>query len=99
MPHAVAQALRRRGIDVETATEAELLGRPDPDYLSYGVVHQRVVVTNDPDFVELSREHLDHAGVAYYDQRRRSIGEVIALLVLMYEVYDSGEMVGRVEYL
>ena len=50
--HAVAQALRRRGIDAETATEAGLLGATDAEFLAYARQAGRVVVTHDDDFYQ-----------------------------------------------
>ena len=98
MDRAVARALRRRGIDVVTTAEAGLLGAPDTEQLAYACAHERVVVTYDDDFLRLNHQGHPHAGIAYFP-RVRSIGEIIASLILMYEVIDSAEMAGSVEYL
>ncbi len=68
VPNAVAQALRRRGIDVLTAAEAELLGAPDADYLARSHAAGRVLVTHDGDFLRLHRQQQAHAGIAYCEQ-------------------------------
>ena len=59
--HAVAQALRRRGIDAQTATEAGLLGVTDARFLAYARRAGRVVVTHDDDFLRLHQRQ-PHAG-------------------------------------
>ncbi len=96
--HAVAQALRRRGIDVLTAGEAGLRGIPDVEVLSQAGAAGRVLVTHDSDFLGLHQQQV-HAGIAYCAQGTRTIGQVVAGLVLIYEVLESDEMAGRVEFL
>jgi predicted nuclease of predicted toxin-antitoxin system len=99
VPHAVAEALRRRGIDVVTAGEAGLRGTPDAELLAHSHAAGRVLVTHDSDFLRLHREQHQHAGIAYCEQGARSIGQLVAGLVLIYEILEPGEMVGRVEFL
>jgi predicted nuclease of predicted toxin-antitoxin system len=95
----VAHALRRRGIDVLTATDVGLLGAPDPQVLARSYAAGRVVVTQDDDYLRLHHRQHAHAGIAYCEQGARSIGQMIAALVLIYEVLTADEMEGRVEYL
>ena len=99
IPLAVAQGLRRRGIDVSTAGEADLLGAPDTEYLVRSQVEGRVLVTHDRDFLRLHQSQQQHAGIAYCEQGTRSIGELVAGLLLIYEVLDFSEMIGQVEFL
>jgi hypothetical protein len=40
-----------------------------------------------------------HAGIACCHQQARTLGEIIQGLVLIWNVYESAEMVNRVEYL
>ena len=95
----MAQALRRRGIDVLTATEAGLLGALDEEYLAYAFSANRVVVTSDPDFLRLHQRRQPHAGISYCRQGARSIGQLVAQLVLLHAALEPSEMVGRVEFL
>jgi predicted nuclease of predicted toxin-antitoxin system len=53
--HAVALALRRRSVDVLTASTANLLGAPDDVYLAHAYATGRVLVTHDGDFLRLHR--------------------------------------------
>ena len=41
--HAIAAGLRRRGVDVTTATDAGLLRAPDEQHLAFGLAEGRVV--------------------------------------------------------
>jgi predicted nuclease of predicted toxin-antitoxin system len=75
-----------------------LLGAPDEAYLAYANDTERVVVTSDSDFLRLHRE-LPHAGIAYSEQHRRTVGQLVAGLVLIYEALDADEMLGRVEFM
>jgi predicted nuclease of predicted toxin-antitoxin system len=96
-PHAIAEGLRRRGIDVTTSTEAGLLQAPDLDHLAFGLAQGRVIFTEDDDFLGLAARGTPHAGIAYCHQRTRSIGEIIEILTLIWEVCEPEEMADRVE--
>jgi predicted nuclease of predicted toxin-antitoxin system len=98
IPSVVAGALRRRGIDAQTASEAGLRGSPDAAYLAHGSSSGRVIVTNDPDFLQHHEAQTEHAGIAFCEQTSRTIGQLVEGLVLIYEVLEPSDMVGRVEY-
>ena len=97
--HAIARGLRRRGLDVTTSTDADLLHSPDEDQLAFAARDGRVIVTHDRDLVRLHALGSSHAGIAYCMSGTRSIGEVVRHLLLMNECLDDEEMVGQVEYL
>lgn len=48
---AVIRGLRRRGVDVLTAPEADMLQAPDGEHLRLAATQGRVVVTQDDDFL------------------------------------------------
>jgi predicted nuclease of predicted toxin-antitoxin system len=99
VPRAVAEALRRRGIAVVTAAQAGLLGARDVEQLEQAAANGRVYVTHDADFLRLHQQGFPHAGVAYCRQGARSVGQLVAGLVLIYEALDASEMNSRVEFL
>jgi predicted nuclease of predicted toxin-antitoxin system len=99
MPNGLAVALRQRGIDVLTAAEAGLRGRPDAEYLARGRSEGRVVVTQDRDFFRLHRLDTAHAGIAYCAQGARSIAQMADALELLHAALDASEMVGRLEFM
>jgi len=96
---AVAEGLRRRAIDVTTSADAGLLGAEDVDHLAFARASGRVVVSNDPDFLRLHDQGVDHAGIAYCHQQSRSIGETIRALELIWEVLEPQDMHNRVEFI
>jgi predicted nuclease of predicted toxin-antitoxin system len=96
---AIAGGLRRRGIDVTTTPEAGLEGAIDEHQAAYGLAEGRTLFTQDQDFLRLGAAGVPHAGIVYCVKDTKSIGEIIQLLVLIWEVYEPEEMAGRVEYL
>ena len=50
---AIAEGLRRRGIDVTTSQEVGLLGAPDPLQLAHAHAEGRVLFTHDDDHLKL----------------------------------------------
>ena len=95
----IAMGLRLRGVDVTTTPEQDLIGASDEEQLAFARRHKRVTLTHDADFIALARTSPDHCGIVYCHQRRRSIGEIIRGLILLWETYDAGDLDGRVEYL
>lgn len=95
---AIANALRRAGIDVTTTIEAGLRTQDDAAHLRFARNEGRVIVTRDQDFLRLANSSLDHSGIVFYTANQ-SIREIIEGLILIYEVMLPGEMVGCVEYL
>jgi len=97
--NSVADGLRRRGVDVTTTQEAGLIGASDEVQLSFAFSQNRVIFTQDNDFMRLHHAGVNHAGIAYCIKESRTIGEIIRGLSLIWEVLEPEEMLGRVEYL
>jgi len=57
------------------------------------------VITQDADFLRLHTEGVPHAGIAFWRQQNRTIGEVLRRLVLIHAAMSPDEMTNRVEYL
>jgi predicted nuclease of predicted toxin-antitoxin system len=60
VPQAIPDGLRKRGVDVVTTAEVELLGADDEEILSFARREQRVVVTQDQDFLQMAAEEGAH---------------------------------------
>ena len=95
---AVAQGLRRRGVDVETTQEAGLLHASDEFQLAYATSRGRAVLTQDDDFLVLAAASSAHAGIVYAPQGT-SIGQLVRGLMLITEIYTAEDLMGRVEFL
>jgi len=95
---AIAQALRRHGVDVTTTIEAALRTGDDEAQLAFARREGRVLVTDDADFLRFASHGQDHAGIAFCRRSRLSVGQIIRGLLLIHEVLSPSEMVGRVEF-
>ncbi len=96
---AIADGLRRRGIDVTTTADAALLGADDDDHVVFARAQGRVIYTNDSGFLGNQRHALDHPGIVYCHQQSRTVGEVIRSLELLWEVLEPHEIRNRVEFI
>jgi predicted nuclease of predicted toxin-antitoxin system len=95
----IAAALRKRGIDVTTTGDAGLQGAHDLAHLAFALAENRVIVTQDADFLRRDAEGVPHAGIAFCRQGTRTIGQMISHLALMHELYSDDDVRGRVEFL
>ena len=96
---AIADGLRRRGIDVTTSQGARLLRAEDEEQAAYGLAENRVVLTHDADFLRLQSAGVPHAGIAFCHKDTLGLGEIIRRLVLVWEIYEPEEMANRVEFI
>ena len=97
--HAVAHGLRQRQIDVTTTMDVGLLSALDEDHLEFALRENRVVFTNDSDFLRLAADGRHHAGIVYCAPEASSIGDVIRYLALMNDCLSPDEVADMVEYL
>ncbi|GMT48906.1 MAG: hypothetical protein IEMM0008_0445 [bacterium] len=95
---AVVKGLRGRGLDVLTSQEAKMLGVPDEEHLSLAADLERVLFTQDDDFLRLHAKGISHCGIVYASQQA-SIGDVIRGLTLIYQVLDQNDMKNHIEFL
>ena len=96
--HAVAQGLRLRGMDVTTATDANLIGATDDQQLSFALRENRVIFTQDQDFLRHHQAGSDHAGIVYSRHGARSIGEIVRFLHFMSDCLEPEDVRGKVEF-
>lgn len=104
MRQALVIALRARGIDVETALEADLIERPDVEHLTYARREGRVLFSfNVGDFYELHTDFLRrseaHAGLVLAQQQAYSVGEQLRRLLKLIGTLSAEDMRNRVEFL
>ena len=96
---AIAEGLRRRGVDVTTTPEAGLLQASDERQIAHALRLGRVIFTQDRDFLRLHAALVPHSGIAYCDKNTLSIGEIITMLILIWELYEPEDMANRVEFI
>ena len=99
IPSALADGLRRHGVDVLTVQEAGRVGEADEEQMSFAREQSRVIVTFDDDFLLLDSHGVAHAGIAFASDQRRTIGELIQSLLLMDGAMEPKEMENHVEFI
>jgi len=97
--NAIADGLRRRGIDVTISVQANLISASDDQQLGFAHAQGRVLFTQDRDFLELHYSEVKHSGIVYAIKGSRTTGEILKGLVLIWEVLTPLDMVGNLEYL
>jgi hypothetical protein len=95
---AVVRGLRHRGVEVLTVLEAGLIGASDEEQLAHAKAEGRVMFSQDDDFLRLHAAGVEHAGIVYAPQHS-STSDIIYGLMLIYQVLESEDMIGQVEYL
>ena len=99
VPVALAVQLQRRGIEVVTVRDLDLLGDSDRNHLRRAAEMGYVLCTHDADYLDLSSSGFAHSGIVFGQQHRHTIGDWVRHLELMTAVYDLSEMQNQVEYL
>jgi hypothetical protein len=99
----VAAALRRHGVDCLTAYEDGSATLRDEPLLDRVLTLGRVLYTQDSDFLEIGarwqREGRTFAGIAYAQQGRLSIGELIEQLLLIGLASNPDDWQDTIRYL
>lgn len=100
---AITIGLRLRSVDVLTVQEDERAGTPDPILLDRATELQRVMFSQDQDFlVEAQRcqaEGIAFSGVIYAPQLSVSIGDCVRDLEIIAKVSAPEDLANRVQYL
>jgi predicted nuclease of predicted toxin-antitoxin system len=97
--NAIAEGLRRRGIDVTTTPEQSLIGISDEAQLQFALSQNRVIFTQDTDFLRINQTGITHCGIVYCSQGHKSVGEIIKGLILIWELLEPSDMFGKVEFI
>ena len=98
IPAAVILGLQQRGIDVLSTPQANLLGATDVSQLNHASQQQRVIVTQDDDFLILHAQGVEHAGIVFV-QPDRAIGRMVRGLFFISQALTAEEMENHVEFL
>jgi hypothetical protein len=100
---AVTAGLRLRGVDVLTVQEDERTGFPDPIILDRATELQRILFTQDEDFLaEATLRHeqgVNFTGVIYAYQLLVSIGDCVRDLEIIAKAGKLEDFANRVQYL
>jgi predicted nuclease of predicted toxin-antitoxin system len=98
VPRAVVRALRSRGVDVQTVTEASMRSAGDRDHLEHAAREHRVILTHDADILRLAAAGARHAGIVFL-RRDARVGEMVSAIVLVNDVLRAEDMANHVEFI
>ncbi len=100
----LVQALRLRGVDVETVLDANLVAHSDEEQLAYAASVGRTLYTfNIGDFMTLQSAYIaegrTHAGIIFGQQQRYSVGEQMRRLRRLIALRSVESMHNGFEFL
>lgn len=98
VPEAVTAGLCRRGVDVLTVQDANMRAAEDGQHLKLAAKQERVVFTQDADFLRLHAAGLPHRGIVYAPQHT-SVRLILQGLMLTHDVLTPEDMENHVEFL
>ena len=111
---AIAEGLKRRGVEVFTARDTKNIGLTDEEQLNYTIKNQFIIFiqrlrhldtfgTHDDDFLILAdkwkKQGKEHYGIIYADRQKVSVGKCIRKLELIVGVLSPEDMKNHVEFL
>ena len=100
---AIAEGLKRRGVDSFSAKDMGNLGLTDDEQLIFARDKGAVLFTHDTDFLRLAIKWIEekkrHYGVVYSHQKDYGIGDSIRRLKLLTTILSSEDMIDHVEFL
>jgi predicted nuclease of predicted toxin-antitoxin system len=97
--NAIAEGLRKQGIDVTTTPEEGLIGISDEEQIAFILQKKRIIFTHDADFLRIHQQGIKHTGIIYSRQGRHSIGQIILFLVLIWQSQTYESMINHVEFI
>ncbi len=100
---AIVQALRRRGMDILTAWDHGHEEADDAELLAEALADQRVMLTNDTDFLVLAArcwaQGETFAPIYFWPQQGRPIGEMVRRVLREASLEDFPSACSRVHFL
>jgi predicted nuclease of predicted toxin-antitoxin system len=100
---AIAEGLKRRGIDASSTRDAGNFGLTDEEQMIYARDKALTIFTHDTDFLQIAARWLHkertHNGIIYCHQKRHSTGECIRKLRMLATMLSSEDMVNHIEFL
>jgi len=95
---ALADALRRRGVDVTTPVDSGLVGGSDKQHLDFARRQGRVVVTHDADFLRPHAQGVEHAGIPFCHVKNYGVRQLVRVLSRFAMSTTPEGVVHRIEY-
>lgn len=101
--HALVNGLRTRGMDVVTVQDVGLRSEDDPPLLDYTYQHERILLTNDHDFLGHAAERgarlEPFAPIIFWPQQQRTVGQLLPKILQIATAHNYGEACSKVFFL
>lgn len=98
----IVAGLRRRGLDVVTASEERLLSASDPEQMERATTLERPLVTADQDFLVITANRqargIPFPGL-FFILQRTPVGDAVRAIASVAEKLDQEEMVNWVQWI
>jgi hypothetical protein len=99
----ITEGLRQRGVDVLTVREDGRIGSQDRIILDRATELQRVIFTQDQDFLEIAnfrqQQGIPFAGVIYAHQRNVTLGDCVRDLEIIAKASEPEDLANSLQYL
>ena len=95
----VMEGIIKRGVDALSVQQAGRRSAIDETILDLAARIERVVYTNDRDFLRINATGVPHSGIIYHRQVKYAVGRAVDELEIVCKVYDMEEMRNRVHWL
>lgn len=103
VPVAVAEGLKRRGVEALSARDAGNLGLTDEQQLAYAQALNMILFTHDEDFLKIAHARLTHGqphgGIIYVHQQKLDLGEIIRRLKVITDLLTEDDFYNHIEFL
>ncbi|MBW2121186.1 MAG: DUF5615 family PIN-like protein [Deltaproteobacteria bacterium] len=100
---AIAEGLKRRGVDAFSARDTRNLGMTDEEQLIYADNEKAAIFTHDTDFLRIAARWMEegrsHHGIIYCHQKSYSIGECIRKIRVLTSVLTAEDIANHIEFL
>jgi predicted nuclease of predicted toxin-antitoxin system len=96
---AIAQQLADKGVDIVRCQDIEgMMGATDEAHFTYAIENDRIILTEDNDFLKLSNKWLtdgnQHPGIFFLQpqvRNKKGIGAVVSFVLAAHAQVKSGE--------
>jgi predicted nuclease of predicted toxin-antitoxin system len=100
---AIADGLKRRGMDAFSARDTGNLGLTDEEQLAYAGNEKAAIFTHDTDFLRIAARWMEqgrtHHGIIYCHPKSYPVGECLRKLRVLTSVLTAEEMINHIEFL
>ncbi|MCA9228320.1 MAG: DUF5615 family PIN-like protein [Planctomycetales bacterium] len=101
--YVLVEALRRRGMDVVRVQDCGLQTTPDSDLLDKALADERVMLSNDTDFLRIaaqrSADQQAFAPIFFWPQQQRTVAQILNGIVREASQHKYTDACSRVFYL